>query len=95
MDGSQPNKRTYIVGRGFFDKGEIRDIALRHLNEGQLSTREIAERVMLEKELDISDVHLRNSVVYKTVQALRHAARRHVVEMVEKRGGVCVWRKVV
>jgi hypothetical protein len=34
---------------------------------------------------------LRNSVVFKVVQALRHAARRKIVVMVEKRKGMCIW----
>ena len=34
---------------------------------------------------------LRNSVVFKVVQALRHANRRRLVRMVEKRKGMCVW----
>ena len=37
------------------------------------------------------DTTLRNSVVFKVVQALRHARRRKLVRMVEKRKGMCVW----
>lgn len=91
MEGSRGNKRAYIAGRGFFDKGEIAEIAQRHLADGPLNTREIAERVMVEKGLDPSDSNLRNSVVCKVVQSLRHAKRRGVVQMVEKRKGMCVW----
>jgi len=29
--------------------------------------------------------------VFKVVQALRHAARRKIVVMVEKRKGMCIW----
>lgn len=46
---------------------------------------------MVERKLDASDDTLRNSVVFKVVQALRHAARRKLVRMVEKRKGMCVW----
>ena len=92
LEGTEKNKRTYIAGRGFFDKGEIAEIAIRHLANGPLNTREIAERVMVEKGLEITDTNLRNSVVYKCVQALRHAQRRGAVVMVEKRKGLCVWR---
>lgn len=91
MEGSPENRRAYIAGRGFFDKGEIAEIAQRHLADGPLNTREIAERVMVEKGLDPADTNLRNSIVYKTVQALRHARRRNAVRMVEKRKGLCVW----
>ena len=59
--------------------------------EEELTTRELAERVMCERELDVADVTLRNSVVFKVVQALRHAKRRRLVRMVEKRKGMCVW----
>ena len=92
MEGSQANRRAYIAGRGFFDKGEIAEIASRILKDGPLNTREVAERVMVEKGLEITDTNLRNSVVYKCVQALRHAQRRGAVVMVEKRKGLCVWR---
>ena len=46
---------------------------------------------MGEKDLETSDTSLRNSVVYKVVQAVRHARRRNVVQMIEKKGGLCVW----
>lgn len=95
MEGSDANVRTYIAGRGYFDRGGIAEIALRHLADGPLNTREVAERVMCEKGLDSSDTNLRNSVVYKTVQGLRHAKRRNAVRMVGKRKGVCIWARVV
>lgn len=92
LEGSDTNRRAYIVSQGFFARGEIAAICQRHLADGPLNTRELAERVMSEKGLDPSDVPLRNSVVYEVVQALRHAFRRHAVVMVEKRRGLCVWR---
>ena len=68
------------------------DICVRHLEvDGELTTRDLAERVMIERRLDATDATLRNSVVFKVVQALRHAARRKHVRMVEKRKGMCVW----
>ena len=56
-----------------------------------MTTRELAERVMAERDLEISDTALRNSVVFKVVQALRRAKRRKLVRMVEKRKGMCLW----
>ena len=56
-----------------------------------MTTRQLAERVMAERQLDVADTTLRNSVVFKVVQALRHARRRRLVEMVMKRKGMCVW----
>ncbi len=85
-------RARYIVSHGFFKKGEIADICVRHLGvDAELTTRELAERVMAERDLDISDTVLRNSVVFKVVQALRHAKRRKLVRMIEKRKGMCVW----
>jgi hypothetical protein len=91
LEGSGAGRRTYIAAQGFFAKGEIAEICQRHLVDGPLNTRELAERVMCEKNLDPSDTPLRNSVAYKVVQALRHAKRRGAVRMLEKRKGVCVW----
>lgn len=91
LEGPDAGHRTYIAAQGFFAKGEIAGICQRHLADGPLNTRELAERVMCEKGLDPSDAPLRNSVVYKVVQALRHAARRNAVRMIEKRGGLCLW----
>lgn len=92
FESGERNRAGYIVSHGFFKKGEIADICARHLRaDGELNTRELAERVMCEHSLDPTDTALRNSVVFKVVQALRHAARRKIVTMVEKRKGVCVW----
>ncbi|MEM7529845.1 MAG: hypothetical protein AAF416_19640 [Pseudomonadota bacterium] len=91
LERNEGTDRTYIVSQGFFAKGEIAGICIRHLEAGPLDTRELAERVMAEKGLDVSDTPLRNSVVYKVVQSLRHAARRRRVRMVEMRKGLCVW----
>ena len=91
---TEPEKQRarYLVSHGFFKKGEIVDICVRHLEiDGAMTTRALAERVMAARELDVADVTLRNSVVFKVVQALRHASRRRLVQMVEKRKGMCVW----
>ena len=70
-------RARYMVSHGFFKKGEIADICIRHLTiDSELTTRELAERVMIERRLDATDTTLRNSVIFKVVQALRHAARR-------------------
>jgi hypothetical protein len=91
---TEPEKQRarYLVSHGFFKKGEIADICAHHLGvDGELTTRELAERVMAERGLDATDGTLRNSVVFKVVQALRHAKRRRLVRMVEKQKGMCVW----
>ena len=82
-------RARYMVSHGFFKKGEIADVCVRHLGvDGEMTTRQLAERVMAERKLDASDRTLRNSVVFKVVQALRHAKRRKLVRMVrfESRG---------
>jgi hypothetical protein len=85
-------RARYMVSHGFFKKGEIADICAHHLDvDGALSTRDLAERVMAKRGLDSSDTALRNSVVFKVVQALRHAKRRKLVRMAEKRKGMCIW----
>ena len=85
-------RARYIVSHGFFKKGEIAEICVQHLGDGaEMTTRELAERVMIERNLEITDTALRNSVVFAVVQALRHAKRRKLVRMVEKRQGMCVW----
>lgn len=92
FESGERRRVRYVVSHGFFKKGEIADTCVRHLQaDGPLNTRELAERVMCERNLDPSDGALRNSVVFKVVQALRHAARRNLVTMVEKRKGICVW----
>ena len=92
FEGGEQERAQYIVSHGFFKKGEIADICVRHLKaDGELDTRRLAERVMCERKLDVSDAPLRNSVVFKVVQSLRHAERRGIVTMVEKRKGHCVW----
>jgi hypothetical protein len=46
---------------------------------------------MCERKLEVPDAPLRNSVVIKGVQSLRHAERRRLVTMIGKRKGICVW----
>ncbi|MFD0978736.1 hypothetical protein [Tropicimonas aquimaris] len=86
-------RARYMVSHGFFKKGEIADICVRHLDvDGDMTTRDLAERVMAERDLDISDAAMRNSVVFKAVQALRHAEHRKFVRMVEmyRPSGICL-----
>jgi hypothetical protein len=62
-------RARYMVSHGFFRKGEITDIRVLHLGvDGEMTTRELAERVMAERALDISDAALRNSVVFKVAR---------------------------
>ena len=73
-------RARYMVSHGFFKKGEIADVCVRHLGvDGEMTTRQLAERVMAERKLDASDRTLRNSVVFKVVQALRQSYGREWV----------------
>ena len=54
-------RARYMVSHGFFKKGEIADVCVRHLGvDGEMTTRQLAERVMAERKLDASDRTLRN-----------------------------------
>ena len=88
----EKQRARYVVSHGFFRKGEIADRPLRPAASGwfRATTRALAERVMRARGLDAADTTLRNSVVFKVVQALRHAARRKLVVMVEKQKGMCI-----
>ena len=84
-----------MVSHGFFEKGEIAEIGARHLGvDGELRTRELAYRVMVERKLDASDTTPRISVVFEVVEAPRHARRRELVRMAEERRRTCAsgWR---
>ena len=48
------------------------DLSVLHLrHDGELTTLELAERVMCERGLDAKDATLRNSVVFKVVPSVR------------------------
>jgi hypothetical protein len=59
--------------------------------DGNPLTRFEIDGALTTRELDITDATLRKSVVFKVVQALRHANRGRLVRMVEKSKGMCVW----
>jgi hypothetical protein len=87
------NQRArYMASHGFFKEGEIADICVRHLEvDGEMTTRELAKRVIAERKPDVTDTTLRNAVVFEMVRALRHAKHRRLVRPVQKRKGTCVW----
>jgi hypothetical protein len=92
FESGEHRRIRHIVSHGFLKKGEIADTCVRHLTaDGPRNTREVAERVMCERNLDPSDGALRNSVVFKVLPAQRRAARRNLMIMLEKRRGICVW----
>ena len=72
-------RARYMVCHGFFKKGEFAVICVGHPDvDGEMTTRELPEAVMAERDLETSDATLRNSVVFKVVQAtLSRLARRY------------------
>jgi hypothetical protein len=90
--GPEKQRARYLVSHGFYKKGEIAEFCALHLEaSGAMTTRELAERVMVARGLDAADTALRNFVVFKVVPALRDTKRRRLVRMLEKRKGTCVW----
>lgn len=58
-----------------------------------MSTVELAEAVIAAKGFPGADRHLRTSVAYKIVQALRMQEKRGVgVERTGKKAGAIIWR---
>ncbi len=79
------------VGR-LFKRGEVVSICFAALaQEGPLDTRELGLRVVRAKGLDESDGVLRQTVVYRVVQALSIQRKRGRVESVGKRKAAVVW----
>lgn len=64
-----------------FRRREVSELCYQALASGPLSTRELAENIIQQKGFPGADRHLRTSIVYRIVQALR---------MQEKRGGKIV-----
>ena len=87
VDIKQPRLPRHPRLRSPPPSNESRRLEAREVNRGV----QLAERVMAERGLDATDATLRNSVVFKVVQALRHAKRRRLVRMAEKQKGMCVW----
>ncbi|MBO0734029.1 MAG: hypothetical protein J2P49_06875 [Methylocapsa sp.] len=77
FERGERNRALYIVSHGFFQKGVITGICVRQLRvDGKLDTRQPAERVMCERNLDATDTALRNSVVFKVVHCGTHRAAK-------------------
>ena len=79
------------VGR-LFKRGEVVSICFTALaKEGPLDTRELGLRIVRAKGLDESDGVLRQTVVYRVVQALSIQRKRGRVESIGKRKAAVVW----
>lgn len=75
-----------------FKRREIGDLCVEALVTGNRSTRELAQWVIEKKGFPAPDRHLRTSVAYRIVQALRMQERRSGrVIRIGKEGNAIVW----
>jgi hypothetical protein len=76
-----------------FKRREIGDLCVEALADGQRSTRELAEWIIDRKGFPAPDRHLRTSVTYRIVQALRMQERRggRIMRTPKKQGSAIVW----
>ncbi len=78
-----------------FKPREISALCHQALAEGPLDTRQLAEWVIAHKGFPGADRHLRTSIAYKIVQALRMQEKRNgPVKRDGKSAGAVVWRLV-
>jgi len=83
---------VYVDTLRLFRRGEIVTLCKAALTEeGPLTTRDLAVRVIRAKGLDEGDKVLRTSIAYRIVQATRLQWKRGKVGSPEKHGGVRVW----
>jgi len=59
--------------------------------EGQLTTRDLAVRVIKAKNLDEDDHVLRSSITFRIVQAMRMQKKRGKVVSPGKQGALKIW----
>lgn len=88
----EPFPMHYDIHR-LFRPREIGELCRNALASGPLSTVELAQAVIDAKGFPGADRHLRTSIAYKIVQALRMQEKRGVgVERTGKKAGAIVWR---
>lgn len=76
-----------------FRRREIGEMCHKALAEGPKDTRQIAEWIIAEKGFPGADRHLRTSVAYRIVQALRMQEKRGGrIARAGKHGNAIVWR---
>jgi hypothetical protein len=91
--GERSQFPVYVDTLRLFRRGEIVTICKAALTkDGPLDTRELALCVLRAKRLDTKDAVLRQSIAFRIVQAMRLQAKRGIVDALEKRKGVRVWR---
>jgi hypothetical protein len=83
----------YVDLNRVFRRGETTALCMAALTaDGPLDTRQLTQRVMRAKGLDVTDRVLSASIALRVVQTLRMRAKRGKIDGQERRKGVCVWR---
>ncbi|WP_026607741.1 hypothetical protein [Methylocapsa acidiphila] len=83
---------AYVDLGRLFKRGEVVSICFAALaEEGPLDTRELGLRVVRAKGLDETDGVLRQTVVYRVIQALAIQRKRGRVRNTGKRRAVLIW----
>lgn|GEM_PF-1004020 len=92
--GEPEDFTPYMDLNRLFRRGETTELCLAALaSEGPLDTRQLTQRVMAAKGLDLNDKVLAQAIALRVVQTLRvRAKRRQGVDGSQRRRGVCVWR---
>lgn len=74
-----------------FKRREIGELCHQALADGPKDTRQLALACIEAKGLDAADRHLRTTVAYRIVQALRMQEKRGGIRRDGKRGNAIVW----
>ncbi|HWB46275.1 MAG TPA: hypothetical protein VG900_12600 [Hyphomicrobiaceae bacterium] len=91
-DADTPFPMHYNLDR-LFKRREIGELCHKALADGPKSTRELADWIIAAKGFPAGDRHLRTSVAYRVVQALRMQEKRGGrVTRAGKLGGALVWK---
>lgn len=91
--GSPADFPAYVDLNRVFRRGETTKFCMTTLEtEGPLDTRQLTARLMKAKGLNYGDKVLSQAIALRIVQTLRVRAKRGLVDGMERRRGVCVWR---
>ena len=74
-----------------FKRQEIGKLCHEALASGPLDTRQLAEWIIEAKGFPGADRHLKTSVAYRIVQALRMQEKRGGIRRVGKNGNAIIW----
>lgn len=94
VSGEPADFTPYMDLNRLFRRGETTELCMAALAaEGPLDTRQLTQRVMAAKGLDLNDKVLAQAIALRVVQTLRvRAKRRKGVDGSLRRRGVCVWQ---